>query len=207
MVLPDDITVRLVRLDDEDLPPWQDLLADYECRRLESFKSVKRRRMFVQGRVAARLLLAERLGMEPASVPLRLSNGGAPFVEGSDLHISIGHAGCYGLAAAGPVSVGVDIEAISRRNPQLYRYMLEEADYDLLETLPVDHDRRQILVWALKESVLKSRGSGLRISPKKVRLDIDFDRCSAVATLGRQAWTVRFKEHEGFFLAVAYAAS
>ena len=101
--------------------------------------------------------------------------------------------------------VGVDVEVIRKRRPDLYRFMLAEKDYHLVELFP-DHDLAQISLWAIKEAVLKARRTGLRTSPKKVDLSLNADLGIAVATLpDGQTWAVRFGEESGCMVALAYA--
>ncbi len=204
MVLPPDITFRHLRFDPDHLESWEALLSAAEAERLQGFTQQKRRQEFVLGRAAARLLLSERLEVVPGDVLLAVSESGAVDVVGSDLHISIAHSGDHAVAAAAPRYIGVDIEAIVPRHAELHRYMLHPEEYELVEALPLDNDRSQILCWTLKESVLKAMRVGLRYSPRKLRLNIDLERTAAVVDAENgQRWDVYFEQWDDFYVAVA----
>ena len=148
-----------------------DLLSPEESARLAAFRHEARRRGFVLGRAAARTLLAESLGCSPEAVPLAVGADGAPEVQGAPLHVSIAHAaGDLGGAAIASRAVGLDLEAIRQRRPDLWRRMLRPDEYAVLEALGGPTDETQTLLWSLKEAVLKGRRTGLRAGMHSVRL-------------------------------------
>lgn len=204
MILPPDITFRHLRFDPDHLESWEALLSSAEEERLQGFTQQKRRQEFVLGRAAARMLLSERLEMVPGDVLLEVAESGAVDVVGSDLHVSIAHSGDHAVAAAAPRYVGVDIEAIMPRHAELHRYMLHPEEYELVEALPLETERAHILCWTLKESVLKAMRLGLRYSPRKLRLNINLDRTSAVVDAENgQRWDVYFEQWDDYYVAVA----
>lgn len=204
MTLPSDITFRHLRFDPDHLESWEALLSAEEKVRADGFLRGKRRQEFILGRAVARMLLAERLDVNPRNVTLEVAESGAVDVVDSELHISIAHSGDHAVAAAAPRYVGVDIETIAPRHVDLHRYMLHPNEYYLIDTLPLDRERAQILCWTLKEAVLKGMREGLRYSPKKLQLKIDMERASAEANAenGRR-WTVYFEEWDAYYVAVA----
>lgn len=202
--LPSDITFRHLRFDPEHLETWEALLSEAEEERLQGFTQQKRRQEFVLGRAAARMLLAERLDIVPKDVLLEVAESGAVDVVGTDLHISIAHSGDHAVAAAAPRYVGVDIEAIVTRHAELHRYILHPDEYEVVDALPLDSDRAQILCWTLKESVLKAMRVGLRYSPRKLRLHIDMARTAArIDADNGQQWEAYFEQWDDYYVAVA----
>ena len=205
MQLPSDVTYRLLRYDPAAEPSWRALLSPEEQAQLEGFRLAKRRREFTLGRVAARTLLAERLGVAPGEVPLRVAEGGALEVAGCPQAVSIAHAGGQAVAAVAARRVGVDLERIRPRHPELPRFLLHADEYAPFERLPLDRARATILYWTLKEAMLKGLGTGFRLSPKKLRLCVDLEGGRAEAEVeGGTPWQLRFEERGGFYLAVAY---
>ncbi len=203
--LPADITFHHLRFDPDHLERWEALLSPEEASRAAAFRRTKRREEFVLGRAVARLLLAERMDTEPTSVGLRVAESGAVDVVGNDLHISISHSGDHAVAAAAPRMLGVDIEGIEARHAGLGRFMLHPQEHDLIESIPLDDERTHILCWTLKEATLKAMRTGLRVSPKKLRLDLDLDAETArVHVEGGGTWTVLFEEWDGYFVALAF---
>ncbi len=204
MTLPPDVTFRHLRFDPDHLESWEALLSTEERVRADNFLRGKRRQEFILGRAAARLLLADRMDINPGSVLLEVAESGAIDVMDSDLHISIAHTGDHAVAAAAPRYIGVDIETIAPRHVDLHRYMLHPDEYGLIETLPLNRERAQILCWTLKESVLKGMRVGLRYSPRKLQLSIDFEKAAAsVHTENGRYWRAFFEEWDTNYVAVA----
>ena len=181
------------------------LLPEEERARLEAFKSVKRRRTFVLGRTSARLLLADQMGLPPEAVPLRVAEDGAVEVAGTPYHLSIAHTDTHAVAAVAERAVGVDLERIRPRRPDLPRFLLHPDEHDLLDRLDPDRTSALILCWTLKEATLKAMRTGFRCSPKEVRLDVGADARSIMADVRGCRWRLGFERRGGCFLAVAYA--
>lgn len=208
MNLPPEIAFRLASRPASE-PPRTEGLSPDERDRTAAFGSAKRRREFALGRLTARSLLAERLALAEPDVPLRVGEDGAPEVEGTDLRLSIAHASTaersFAAAAVAPHAVGVDLEVIRPRRPDLYRFVLHPDEYGLLEALPYGHDAAQVLLWTLKEAALKAMRTGFRCSPKKLRLTVEPGRrAGGVWVEDGPAWALRYAEDDGTFVAVAF---
>ncbi|MEM6326651.1 MAG: 4'-phosphopantetheinyl transferase superfamily protein [Bacteroidota bacterium] len=161
------VSIRL--LGPQDARP--EVLSPEETARLVTFAHEARRAGFILGRTAARTLLAESLGCSPEVVPLHVAADGAPVVPGADVQVSIAHAGAEaGGAAVSRVAVGLDLEPIRSRHPDLWRRILAPEEHALLDALGGPTDETQTLLWSLKEAVLKARRTGLRAGTRSVRL-------------------------------------
>jgi 4'-phosphopantetheinyl transferase len=208
MNLPDDITLRLA-VCEAAAPLSLDALPQGERDRVEGFGSEKRRREFALGRATARALLADHLAVAAPDVPLRIAADGAPELDGGRLHLSIAHAATsertLAAAAIAPRPVGVDLEVIQPRRPDLFRFLLQPDDYGLLDRLPLEHDAAQVLIWTLKEATLKAMRTGFRVSPKKLRLSVDAERQAATVSIGGGgSWSLVYEQRDGCFVAVAF---
>lgn len=201
--LPPDIQVRIVR--DEAPADWREVLSPEEKERRASFRSATRQESFARGRVAARLLLGERLGVPPAAVALEVAADGSLLAPTCGLCISIAHSGGWAAAAVGERPVGIDLERIVPRRPDLHRYLLHPGEYDRFERLPLDRTRALLLYWTIKEATLKGLRTGLRLSPKKLFLDLELDaRRAAVRVADAVTWQARFVEEADYLWAVAF---
>ena len=190
-------------------------LSPDERRRVPTFRHADRRAGFVLGRTAARTLLAERLGGTPSDAPLTVGADGAPTVSG--LHVSIAHAGrgagVTASAAVAPFAVGVDLEPIVERRPDLWRRILAPAEHALLEAMGGPTARSQTLLWSLKEAVLKGQRTGLRAGARSVVLTLDAVPRGAVSDTGTGravseqsgAWRLAWARADGLWLCVAWA--
>jgi 4'-phosphopantetheinyl transferase len=181
--LPGGVRLRGVTYDPARGAAWATWLSEAEAARRRSFGAAKRRREFLAGRAAARSLLAEALGCAPGAVPLRTAPDGGVDVAAGDWRLSIAHSGPHAVAAADRRPVGVDLEAIKPRNPDLAGFLFARGEREVPARLPYGESASLVLCWALKEAVLKARRSGFRLSPKKLRLRVARDRRRAVVRI------------------------
>ena len=204
--LPPDVDLRWAVAGNDAHKEHYHLLSNPERERYAEIRHPKTQLHFLLGRVALRLLLEQRLGIPAAEVPLVVAADGGVEVAASTLRVSIAHAGNRAVAVARSGLVGVDLEPIRARSPALVGFMLHPSEWDAYAALPLDATHRLILYWTLKEAVLKALRTGLRRSPKQVRLVVDVSAGAGQALLeDHSPITLRFMEHEGYYVSVAYA--
>jgi len=188
------------------------LLSDAERARLATFGHDSRRRQFALGRLVARTLAAEVGGGSPPTVDLGVADDGAPTLP--DAHVSIAHTGRGGdvaaLAAVAVVPVGVDLERVAPRRPDLWRRILRPEEHGLLDALGGPTDDAQTLLWVLKEAVLKAQRTGFRAGGQSVHIGLKADgappeRGLATAASGTGDWRLAFGREGDLWLAVAWA--
>lgn len=205
MQLPTDIALRWMTYDPAQAGELEALLSPEERERVARYTHAGRRQSFTLGRATARTLLAERLRIAPAQVPLRVAEDGGVDVDGAAVTVSIAHSGAHAVAAIAERAVGIDLEGIARRHESLPRFLLHPDEYAAFDALPLDPVRAAILYWTLKEATLKALRTGFRLSPKKLRLEIDLPAQSAlVHIVERPPMHLRFEEREAYYLAVAF---
>jgi 4'-phosphopantetheinyl transferase len=207
MRLPDDVILRVSACPATGPAPPAPLTDD-ERARLATFGSEKRRMAFVLGRATVRELLAERLGVVATSVPLMVATDGALEIGGG-LRVSLAHTAtereAVAAAVAGSRPVGVDVEALRPRRPDLYRFLLHPDEYGLLDALPHEPEVGQVVLWAVKEAVLKAQRTGFRCSPKQLRVELaDGGHHAVVRVESGEVWEVRIAERHGCAVAVAF---
>lgn len=204
--LPVDVTMRYLHSGSGDGDRMRALLSEEEAQRVASFADPKRRREFVLGRAAARLLLSERLAVAPSEVKLRVAESGVVEVASGGLYLSISHSGDWAVAVASSRRIGVDIERITPRLPELEQYMLHPEEPSLADALSLDKERANILCWTLKEATLKAMHRGLAYSPKKLRLDVGLEEGRAtVRDADGRLWEAWFEERDSYYVAVSVA--
>lgn len=196
------------RHDPDRADAWRRWLSEEERQCLRQFGAATRRREFVTGRAAARTLLAEVLDTAPAQVPLRIASDGAVDVNAGRWKLSIAHSGPHAVAAVSEAAVGADLEHITERDPALKRFLLHPDDRGLVDDLPYAPDAALVLVWTLKEAVLKARRTGFRTSPKKLRLNVAPEsRTAQVVVQDGDApaslWQVAYQRAGAYWCAVA----
>src|SRR3954453_6589205 len=117
-------------------PKFLRLLDDVEQGRFEAYRQDADKRRFLTGRVLAKTVTAERLGIPLESVKFDATcedcgkPHGRPRIPGADLTLSISHSGdLIGLAATPAVPVGLDVETATRRaDDGLIEYALSPAE-------------------------------------------------------------------------------
>ncbi len=205
MELPPDIDIRWAEVVEGSEVSQLSLLSAAERMRFQGIRHPRTRQHFLLGRVALRSLLAERLSMQAAAVPLVVAPDGGVDVATSPVRVSIAHSGQRAVAVAALRTIGVDLEHIRPRSEDVSDFILHASERCDYEALTLDPTRRLILYWTLKEAVLKALRAGLRRSPKTIRLAINVSYGSGLAFLDDRApFELRFQEHDGFYVSVAY---
>jgi 4'-phosphopantetheinyl transferase len=144
--------------------PAPDVLTAGERERAERYASAELGRRWAAARVALRVLLGERLGVEPRAVAFVHNPHGKPHVAG-ELCFNLSHAGAVGLVAlARGREVGIDVERTDRRSRAVMRALTAAERAALGE--PPDHVEL-LRVWCRKEALAKAIGGGLRWAPER----------------------------------------
>ena len=153
------------------------LLDDVEQGRFAAYRQEADKRRFLTGRVLAKTVAAERLGIPVESVKFDATcedcgkPHGRPRIPGADLTLSISHSGdLIGVAATPSIPVGLDVETTTRRADEgLIEYALSPAETASLADLPAEERAAAFFVyWTRKEAVMKATGKGLRIPLKSI---------------------------------------
>ncbi|MFF5991892.1 4'-phosphopantetheinyl transferase family protein [Prauserella flavalba] len=148
------------------------LLAPAERERHAAYRRDEDKRRFLTGRVLAKTVAAEHLGIAPAEVEFDATcddcgrQHGPPRVPGAKLALSISHSGeRIGVALTGGAAVGLDVETATRKaDDALLGYALNDTERAALEGLS-EQERADAFFryWTRKEAVMKATGRGLRI--------------------------------------------
>ncbi|MFI7483736.1 4'-phosphopantetheinyl transferase family protein [Kocuria sp. M1R5S2] len=172
--------VQLVHALVPDLVPWARTVADEwldpdELRRRDGFAREADREAFLARRCLLRAVLSERLGTEPAAVPLGPAPGaagrrGRPGVPG--LHFSLASSGGHVLVATGPRELGIDVEQVPAPEAaaRMARVLHPAERRRIAWTRRSRRPAVVARVWARKESLLKAVGTGLSRDPSLDRV-------------------------------------
>jgi len=145
------------------LPTTGDLLDDDERRRWQRLRMAGLRERFAAAHWARRMILARRLGVDPADLRFETGRWGKPELTDRAVFHSLSHSGEVAMVAvssAGPV--GVDIEAIRPDLPatRLARTFFRPHEVASVENA-VDRPGRYIRLWTRKEAAGKVTGISL----------------------------------------------
>lgn len=155
------------------------LLDPAERTRYAAYRKPEDQRRFLTGRVLARTVVGQRLGVPPGAVQLDATcphcgkPHGRPRVVGAELELSITHAGDrVGLALTTGVPVGLDVEAAGRSSgDDLIRYSLTDSEHAAVAALPPEARATAFFTyWTRKEAVMKATGLGLKLPLRSITL-------------------------------------
>ena len=138
-----------------------------------------------------RVLLADRLGGDPAVLEFRTGTHGKPSVEG--VEFSLSHAGSIAVVAISPDPVGVDVE--------MRRRLHNPAGVARRLGLPTDTASRAVLrAWTRTEALVKATGDGAsaglsgveqRLAPAGwIVVDLDLGPPAIGAVASRGDWAL-----------------
>jgi 4'-phosphopantetheinyl transferase len=176
-------------------PRFLRLLDDVEQDRFGAYRQDADKRRFLTGRVLAKTVTAERLGIPLESVKFDATCDdcgkphGRPRIPGADLTLSISHSGdLIGLAATPAVPVGLDVETANRKADEgLIEYALSPAESEHLTGLSGEEKARAFFVyWTRKEAVMKATGKGLKIPLQSITFS-RYDEPARLITSGDPA--------------------
>jgi len=193
-----------------------------ELTRLRSFRSARRRRDWLAGRLAAKRLIIDWHGhlpdLRPAEVEIAYGPSGEPraIVRGEPLggiSISIAHSFGHGLAGLSEPQtegrIGVDIERICPVNPKLKGRILGVEELEEFEArFAGSINEGLILYWTLKEAAVKALRPAM--PPRMDELCIRLAACrkrQAQISLPKRSLTLEagYQKVDGFYLAFALA--
>lgn len=96
------------------------LLDDNEVQRFKRFKVAHAAQQFILGRLLTKVVIAERLNVQPQECRIVLSENGKPaLAEYAGLHFSITHCEGAVMVAIAETEIGIDVEREARFKPGL----------------------------------------------------------------------------------------
>ncbi|MBT2336867.1 4'-phosphopantetheinyl transferase superfamily protein [Variovorax paradoxus] len=163
--------IEVYRLDfdlDAEASAARQTLTPAERAKADRFARTADRVRFTETRAALRSLLAQRLGCEPAEVPLAASPYGKPFLDhaGAALPFNLSHSGAHALIALGDArvarEVGIDIEEC-RANVDIEAVSsLTFTERECREVRDAGNRLHALYSrWVVKEAALKAIGVGV----------------------------------------------
>lgn len=160
-------------------PPDGSLLDARERTVADAFVYPDDRERYIRSHGALRVLLSDRLGVPPASVPIGVATSGKPLLVGpaQEVTFNLSHSRNTALIAIGhAVEVGIDVEDDDgcTAYSELIDTVFDKATADRINR--EDPQRRRHLFlrgWTRKEAVAKALGSGFQIDPKRFLVPLD----------------------------------
>ena len=145
------------------------ILDERERARAARFVFEQDRRAYTAAHALLRHALSDRAGVEPSAWRFAAGSRGKPYLAkqpaGFDLRFSLSHCrSMVAVAIAQDLEVGVDVEACDRAvDLEIANSCFAPDEIAMLNGLPQPEQRRDrfIMLWTLKEAVIKATGAGL----------------------------------------------
>ncbi|TDI78073.1 MAG: 4'-phosphopantetheinyl transferase superfamily protein [Bacteroidetes bacterium] len=203
--IPTNVSVHRLVYDESLVEEWTSLLSAEENVRLAEMKHENRRRSFLMGRASLRLMLSALRGVPALDIIIRVEENGSIVSPDTPWHISLAHSGEEAVSVASLQRVGVDLEVVSKRDDDLLGYITHESEFELIDPLPLERQEKLLLCWTAKEAVLKALGTGLRRSPKSVRvIRVDQNPLRmCIKDVEGHAWDIALERRGAYYLAIA----
>lgn len=178
IIMPVLVDIAWMRCDSIGAPP-EDFLSEAELQKLAQMRFPRRREEWLLGRWTAKRLLTAAVpalaGMLPIKWTIANEADGQPYVLIGNQRLagclSISHRGgqavCAWTSAQG-VGLGIDLERIEPRSLAFVRDYFTAAEQALIAGAARERDA--VLVWSVKEAMLKALGRGLRLDTRAVEV-------------------------------------
>lgn len=107
--------------------------------------------------------LLGRYGLREKQMEYEMNEFGKPCLKGfPDIHFNLSHAGDYAVCALGNIPLGIDIEPIRPFDREVAACCMSSEELSFLSRLSQWEQAKTFTrLWTLKESFLKTTGSGL----------------------------------------------
>jgi 4'-phosphopantetheinyl transferase len=181
------------------------VLSAGERERLGRYRDASAAARYVVTRALVRSVLADRMAMSAADVPISQTDFGKPVVAGA-VHFNVSHSGDLVLMAiSADRAVGIDVErrrTVDRVAALVARWLTSPEQASVAERMAAGADPSDafLRVWSLKEARLKALGVGIGNAPA--------DGVDDVAAVPLDAMLARLHggdAPEGYIGAVAFA--
>ena len=146
---------------EESLALWfSEAGAEKQDRLLQMRHEADRRRSLCADHLA-RQMLSEATGIARSALKLLRDDRGKPYLEGSELHVNLSHAGDFAACAVDSAPVGIDIEVPRAVRPELCRKVCCSEEMVFVHPEGKFSSAHFLQLWTAKEAYLKKSGLGI----------------------------------------------
>lgn len=140
------------------------LISEDRKNQINKFKSEKPARLSLGAGFLLRIAM-QKCGYLEKINKVIYGSYGKPFLKDSDFHFSISHSGDYVAIAYGDRGLGLDLQKVKDIIPKHTKKILSNEENVYLESLSESKKIEDFYrIWAMKESLVKLDGRGLRIN-------------------------------------------
>lgn len=142
---------KISEIEDADINKTLKLLSKSQFDYIQSLNEIKQKQSIAVRALLHRILTDCFNGLSVSS--LNIDANGKPYLENSNLYISLTHSGDYVGCAVSNNTVGIDIEKIRPVNEKTVHRVCSESEKDAIKSY-ADF----IGIWTLKEAYVKATG-------------------------------------------------
>ncbi len=167
-------------------PRWLALLDEKELTHCRQFRQEKDRIAYAAAHALLRTALSQTLELPPASLIIDHDRMGKPFINMPgcmSMAITLSHtSGMVAVALSQAGNIGVDVEAIDRKNiphNNFSAYGLSHEEQAMLASLSL-HERCEAFIdlWTAREAVAKADGRGLSLPFSDIKIDLSMNKAT-----------------------------
>lgn len=150
---------------------WYSRMPEYRRKKIDSFRFLKDKKLSL----GAGILLHQGFNRAGITSPKIVYNDNKkPFLDGEpNIHFNLSHSGQIAVCAFSDSQVGVDAEITQHFENDLLKHIYSKDEIDFVNSHSSDNDNLYTLLWTVKESVMKYLGTGLSLSPDKIKVDLN----------------------------------
>lgn len=212
----DDVHLWFLPEDDADLEKLRleglPLLSVVEKKRLDKMTTPAPADRFLLGRILMRRVLAFYLNFDPSCLEIAINDNGKPELIASslaDLSFSLTHSnGETILAVTKASAIGVDLETMSRAEAaeRIAQRFFSAPERRYLAALDENRATQSMILWSLKESIVKASGDTVWDGLTNVSLKVDGNKVAWLSAPEQERYMWKLVAgiyRETFSLAVA----
>jgi 4'-phosphopantetheinyl transferase len=189
------------------LPQLQQLLSSGEKAHAARFHQQKDAQQFILTRAILRILLADRLLVQPGEVAIMVSENKKPVLANHHrVHFNVSHSDNQAVIAIAKQRIGIDVEFIKPGFDyhSIVEYAFSDAEADHL--VQSDHPHQEFFrLWTRKEAFLKGLGAGLINDLKKISCMDAMNKIPASITGVNTDWQVKTSDRDpAYIISVAF---
>ena len=145
------------------IPNLVEFLSSDEVERADRYHFLKDKNRFIICRGLLRFLLSNQLEITPSKIEFKKDKNKKPYLSHQKpIHFNVSHSENYALIAIGDVSVGVDVEYVSKDFDftDILNHVFSDSEKYTIEN-STNKRRTFYNLWTRKEAFVKATGKGI----------------------------------------------
>jgi 4'-phosphopantetheinyl transferase len=154
-------------------PDLKNYIVNDERLRADKFQFEKDRETYITCHAILRLVLAQRLNIDPLGISFRKGVNQKPYLIDNPAHFNITHTReAFAVAVSKDFLVGIDLELIKQdiNINSIAKSYFSKIEREYILESEIDSKNRFFQLWTRKEALLKALGTGIVNNLKKIEV-------------------------------------